>query len=426
MKRSRILILVFISFLIRLAVVPLYHHSDADTIFYWGKYLWETKDFLGFLGKGVPNAMPAVYPPLFYYLLFLWRGFYYLIEQFLWFLNINLKIFPSSVIFWFQSYEINIAFNKSLAIVSDLGCGYLIYKIIYLLTKNLKSSFFSAGFFLLFPASWYLSSYWGQVDSIFCAFVLLSVFLLLKEKYLLSFFVLGNSLLVKQTALIVLPVFLIFFLKKRKYAEIAVSSLFIFFESIILFFPFFPIKTLNSMTEFYLKSLSGEINYLVANGFNFWGLLYGFLPKSPNFPTLGISSSILGYFISLILILIIAVKFWRQSNIVLFLESLFLTIFGFFLFGPNMHERYFFPAYIFLCILIGMEKKWKKYGIVLSIIFILNLYNQWFYPAIPFLISMLNNQIFIKILITFNIVIYFLLLNDFLRVQSDKIDNIHK
>jgi len=65
----------FLSFVIRPIVAPLDHHSDAVSIINWAKYLWETNDFLFFLGKSVPDAVRANYPPLFLLPYFYMEGF---------------------------------------------------------------------------------------------------------------------------------------------------------------------------------------------------------------------------------------------------------------------------------------------------------------------------------------------------------------
>lgn len=426
MKDKKIIIFLFAALLLRLAVAPIYHHSDADTIFYWGKYLWETKNFLGFLGKEVPNAMPAVYPPLFYYLIFAWRGFYSLVGGFLWIINTKIGIFPSVLINWFASYETGIVFNKMAAVIADFGCAYFIYKISLLISGNKKLATGSAIFFLFFPASWYLSAYWGQVDSIWSFFVLLSVYALLKEKTFIAVFFAGISILFKQTAVLFFPLILFYGLKKKKIEAITLALAVLFFLTYAVYLPFLPNNTFASAFGLYLKSFRGEIDYLVANAFNFWALFFGFEPKPVNVLFLGFPAFWWGYFIFTMTALLVIGKLFNNLTKMNFLKAVFLFLQSAFLLLPRIHERYFFPAFIFLCILIGIENRWRKYGTILSILFLLNLYNLWFYPEIPILISLLKNRIVIKILIGINFVIYFRLLNNFLRVQSGKIENINK
>jgi len=51
MKRNKLhlfLLFLILASAIKLVLGAPYHHEDADQFFYWGKYLWEKKDFLFF------------------------------------------------------------------------------------------------------------------------------------------------------------------------------------------------------------------------------------------------------------------------------------------------------------------------------------------------------------------------------------------
>ncbi len=212
-----ILILAFL-FVGRIILAFLFSHSDTVSYYYWGKYLWEN-GFLGFLGKGIPNAMDAYYPPLAYYLLFLMRGFYLLIYKVFWQINLMIPAFPSNFIFWLETKEVGFAINKLPGIFSDFGIALLIYLIVKKVGRE-KLAIPATLAYLATPAVWYNSSLWGQNDSFCYFFVLLSFWLLLKNRILFSLVVFSLAIFTKQTAIIVLPVFLIFLLTKAKLKEI--------------------------------------------------------------------------------------------------------------------------------------------------------------------------------------------------------------
>lgn len=414
MKNKKIIILLFAALLLRLIIAPLYHHSDADTIFYWGKYLWESKNFLGFLGKEVPNAMPAVYPPLFYYLLFIWRGFYSLIAGFLWIFNTKIGIFPSGLISWFASYETGIGFNKLMAIFADFGCAYFIYKISLLISRDKKLSEYSALFFLIFPVSWYLSAYWGQVDSIWGFFIVLSVYLLLKNKLFLAVFSAGISLLLKQTAVLIFPLILFYCLKKKKFFVTAMVLMLLLFLMYAVYLPFLPDNTLPSAVGLYLKSFRGEIDYLVANAFNFWAFFFGFEPEPVDVLFLGFPAVWWGYFLFVLTGFLFFRKLWNSLTRENFLAAVFLFFQSAFLFLPRMHERYFFLAYLFLPPLATISRG-KICYLVMSTIFLLNLYHLWWHPKMPFLIGLLSSMVIVRGIIIINICIFLYLLINFLK-----------
>lgn len=415
---KRISLWFLAAFILRVAVSPLYYHQDADTYYYWGKYLWEKRDFLFFLGKAVPNAMPATYPPIFYYLLFLWRGFYEFVGSLIWFLNVKIPIFPSGLIPWYQSYNFGVAFNKIPAIIADIGLGLLIYKIGGKI-GNKKFAGLAAVLFLLLPAGWYNSAYWGQIESLYSFFVVLSFFLILKEKYLWSVVTFGCSLLIKPTGLFVLPALLIYFINKKKLVDFIVGGIAGLLLAWILYFPFQPVNTLPWAADFYLKSFSGEINFLTANAFNFWALIFGFKEKITVL-FLGFPAKYWGWGIFVIGLLAICYKQWHDRQKSSIFISAFLLAFSAFLFLPLMHERYFYTTLIFAAIVGSLSKKYLYLFVALSVIHFLNLYHFWWQPGIPFLITLLSNLAVVRGIILLSGYIFFMYLINFFKKWTSR------
>jgi len=391
---------------LRIVLSPIYHHSDADTIFYWGKYLWEKKDFLYFLGKAVPDAMPAVYPPIFYYLLFIWQGFYDLVGKIFWWSNLKWPLFPSSLIFWYQSFDVRIAFNKIPAILADLGCAWLIYSISRTLKAKESFSKLTALFFLFLPFSWYNSAYWGQVDSLYSFFILLGFFLILRQRYLLAIFLFGVSVLIKSSGIVVLPAVLILVVKKKRLIDLWWASLAVCLLAFILYFPFQPLNTLSWAVNFYLQSFRGELNYLVSNAFNFWALLFGFDQRSDGTTFWGIPFRLWGFLLFFLLVIIISAKLWQKTCTKQFILAAFLSSFAAFLFLPRIHERYFYTALLFSAILGSLGRKWLMIFILLSMLHFFNLYHFWWHPGIAFLTALLSNMFIIRAIIVSNIIIF--------------------
>ena len=410
--------LFFSAFVLRLAVAPLYHHSDPDNYYYWGKYLWETKDFLGFLGKSVPNAVTATYPPIFYYLLFLWRGVYESLGKILWWLNLKVSFFPSNLIFWFQSYGAGVAFNKLIAIIADLFCGYLILKIIKEIGGSRKFGLAAVIAFLFLPGSWYNSAYWGQIESLYSLFVLLSFFWILKGRVLWGTVALGVSALIKPTGLFVMPVFLTYALKKKKFIDLLFAGVFLVLIAIILYFPFQPASTFSWAVSFYFKSFKGELNYLVSNAFNFWSLLFGFDQRPDSSLFLGLPLFLYGFLVFFSIAILICFRLWKKETKKNLILSAFLCAFSAFLFLPRMHERYFFTAYVFLAVLSGLKKGYFYLFLTMSLIHFFNLYHFWWQPNIPFLVELLSNMMIIRGIIGISLGIFLYLLIKFIKDET--------
>lgn len=400
------------------------NHSDVVSYYYWGRYLWEN-GFFGFLGKGVPNAMDANYPPLAYYVLFLMRGFYLLVHEVFWRINLAIPFFPSNLIFWLETPQVGFAINKLPGIFSDFGSAFLIYLIIKKVGQE-KLAIPASLAYLITPAVWYNSSLWGQNDSFCYLFILLSFWLLLKNKSLLSLVVFSFAVFTKQTSLLVLPFFLIFLLKKAKWKDVILGALFFLIFAFILYFPFQPLNTLPSAFWFYLKSFRGELSYMVANAFNFWALFFGFDNRPDTNLLLGVPLFAWGIAIFVIFAGVIFLKLLKLKKEGYFFLATFLLAFAAFLFLPRMHERYFYPALVFGAVVGGFNKKWYGLFWLISIIHFLNLYHFWWVPKISPLIILLSNLLVVRGIIVISLAIFIYFLVQFLRSRKNESLNYYR
>ena len=83
-------------------------------------------------------------------------------------------------------------------------------KIIYLITKNKNKSYFC---YLCIIIN---SSIWGQCDTIYTSFLIISIYYLLKTKYIYSFIFYGIAFSFKLQAIFLLPLFIILFFTTNK------------------------------------------------------------------------------------------------------------------------------------------------------------------------------------------------------------------
>ncbi|WP_288845990.1 hypothetical protein [uncultured Fructobacillus sp.] len=96
---------------------------------------------------------------------------------------------------------------------------------------NVKNKFrnflFGYSFSILSPLVVLNSSFWGQADSIYAFFVLFSIFLIIKDKFMLSFIMLGLALAFKLQTVFILPFFFLIYALKKNFS--------------ILYFVFLPL-----------------------------------------------------------------------------------------------------------------------------------------------------------------------------------------
>jgi hypothetical protein len=91
-----------------------------------------------------------------------------------------------------------------------------------------------------------------------------------------------------------------------------------------------------------------------------------------------------------------------------------------FFFLTRMHERYTFPAFIPLIILSLSEKSYFKYLLILTFTHLLNVYNLWWFPRLPFLIKALQLGVIIRLISLTNFYLLFALLKSQLRSHASQ------
>jgi len=378
---SKKLILLFIlAFILRILLINVAYHGDLYNNLSWGqgavthglKDLYDVKEW----SHSIPNQ-----PPL-YILLFATTSFIYqTIGNLTNYLNNNVGIFPSSFV-WFWQNNGNIILLKLPSILADLGIAFVIFKFF----KKKDLGFKLAALWLFNPITFYNSAIWGQTDSIVNLLGLISIFFLTQKKLLSAMLFLTLSLLFKGSLAIFVPI-LFFYALWQKYdlqtwiKAILVSGIAIVLVS-IWFHPYLdlPIWLLNLYNK---QILPGEIGDLSANAFNFWYLVSHsrILDSTVYF---GLPARVWGYAISI-------------ASMAAIVTFLFMT---------RIHERYLYPFFPVATILIGFKRKFMIAYIILSFTFLLNMYNLFWAPAIPFLENILKNTQLSSILAVINLVVF--------------------
>lgn len=214
---------------------------------------------------------------------------------------------------------------------------------------------------ILLPTVILNSSYWGQCDSIYATFIIISLIYLIREKYLTSFILLGISFAFKLQFIFILPLYVLYFLAKRKlpihyFLIIPIVNLVMCLPSIA-----FGKNVIDCMKIYFNQT--GEYNNKISLNFpGIYNLVYDTEEFSneiplPNEYLSKIMIFILGLiFVSLALYVIIRkVKFDNNLIIEVALWSVMVSTFLL----PYMHDRYMFMADILsviYCILNGRKK----------------------------------------------------------------------
>ncbi len=384
MKNNWFVFLIIILFLLRIIFSFVVWHPDLNNHVDWGIRFFE----YGANKFYAPESNVWSYtwpnqPPGTIYMFAGIRRLYEFIFNVFWQLNIKIPAFPSIVISYFET-NLYPALLKLPAILSDFGIAYLIYKF-----TNKK---WASIVWLVNPVVWYNSTIWGQYDAVINFFALLSFYLLDKKKLKFAIFMFCFSIFTKASLLIFAPIFLIVAIRqnygvKDWISSISLTTVFIF----LLTLPFSDGNTFLWLYDLYTKKVFvQQLHVITANAFNLWSGIAGIHERPDSLPFLGFTYQIWGsvlFFVSYVPILFRLFKDQKTKTIV---WSLALTAFASFMLMTNMHERYIYPLFPYLTILIAFNfTSFISYSLI-SFITLLGMYNFWFMPRIEFVVSFLS------------------------------------
>lgn len=307
-------------------------------------------------------------------------------------------------------------FLKIPSLISDIGIGLIIF-LFFKKSIGERKALISTAFFLFNPVTIYNSALWGQTDSIVNFFFLLSLLFILENKFFRAFLFFFLSLFIKLSLLYVFPFFFIFIMFKKHSLGKSISYFILSaFVIIILTLPV-SASPLNWIVSFFANNATGEIKNISAFAFNFWWFVFkpkieiGFPINSFSFSEIELLSSplssqiflsiplfayaLLLFLLTTLPVIILTLRkkvvFHKQN----FIKVLSLIILSGFLFLPQMHERYLYPIFPLIAILIGFEKDYLIYYVLLSLLNFLNIYFVWhpmLSPSLPY--QTMNSQLF--------------------------------
>ncbi len=246
---------------------------------------------------------------------------------------------------------------KTISVVFDFGTAFLIFWIIkFILKKNDALTLLGVFLALFIPQILLNSAFWGQCDSIYTFFVVLSVFLILKKQPLWSAVAFGVSFAFKLQSVFFLPVLVLLWLNKKYHFW---YFLLIPVVYIVLMIPAMICgRSFVSCITVYGQQ-TGEYVYLSLNAPNIYAFMYRSMASNDSvIHHLVPAATVFG--LASILVLCIFL-FLTQKDIqfedmikITFLVALFAPFML-----PKMHERYFYIAEVFsILYLVINPKKW--------------------------------------------------------------------
>ena len=262
--------------------------------------------------------------------------------------------------------------SRMIPVLCDLLIGCVLF---FALRKwGLKSAVVGASLYIFNPAIMYDTSYWGQVDSVYTLFLLLSLQSLEGKKYFLSTLYASVAVLTKLQAFFFVPILaivLISNLRVKRILGIVLGDV-IFVTAIM--FPFIGVVGNIASNMF---SNFGQYPYVTMNALNPWFLLFSYaIPvfkqcmRDTNM-VYGISFRMVGYLAFAAYTGLVMYQIRKdERNLLLGSASI---AFASFMLPTEIHERYLFPFFP-LFLLIALRKR-EHIGVytILTITYLLNL-----------------------------------------------------
>lgn len=255
------------------------------------------------------------------------------------------------------------------ALMGDLVLGWLVFVIV---RRRLPAmAWLGLVLFALNPALLFDTVVWGQSDSVFTLMMLLATVLAIDGEFELSWGMAALAVLTKPQALALLPILALWTLARARPASWGTSALAFAAVGIIGAAPFQSGRPWTWLVSLY-GSTAAYYHETSVNAFNFMGLIGGLRQADAN-RVAGVSYFAVGMALLALMYLGLAVMLWRRRTAENMLAVCFLTVFGFFMFAPRMHERYLYPALVF-AVPLAVESGWMLAVLaVISATFLFNL-----------------------------------------------------
>ncbi len=249
------------------------------------------------------------------------------------------------------------------SILADVAIGWFIYRIAReKFGDNKNWILFFTALWVMNPMSMLDSAAWGQVDAILALLCLLMVWFIVKDKFILASVMLGLAIILKPQGIFMVPI-IGFALLRRLFKKkdspktetvlLILKCILVCAGTVILVALPFGIKMKPSFFEWLFNLYVGTANGYkgaTVNSYNFYYVIRQNWTQDSTIFKFGLSYFAFG----MIMIILTCLGVWamyqftkRDDKSVPFLLAATL-VYMVTMFGPRMHERYFFPAAVLL------------------------------------------------------------------------------
>lgn len=294
------------------------------------------------------------------------------------------------------------------SLIADLGIGAIVYAMVNRRGKKGTKPLLAASLYLFNPAALYNSAVWGQMDSINNLFFMFSLWFLTEKRIVASAIMLVVSLLVKFSLLFIVPfwaitAWIICGKDKKPFATA------MFYGTVLILLSVMPLSDnpIQWILSYLASHATGEMTNITAFAYNAWWVLFRpelvfevaqdltrvvdiRLMHAPLTQTMygSVSLGFLAVVTALVVQFPVYVSYLRvlgrrrSERAVIVGYAAVLSVLSY-LFLPQMHERYLYPAFAPFAVLVGFGVPVLRELIVLSMLSMINLVSVWHPMPLP-------------------------------------------
>ena len=349
----KVVFLLLLAVAMRVGYLDIVGHNDLDIHHIWAVSVWQN----GLPGIYAQNfRSPFNYPPVYLVVLAL-------INQ-VWSPAANTTIFTDPQF---------LLLHKWFPVFAEILLIAVVYR---WLQKYKRLQWIIAGLLAIYPGLIITSAFWGQIDSIMTLFMVLSLVMLNRNRPRLAWFFFGLALLTKFPAILLFPILLILTFRRNGIRETFIALLITVISITVVLFPFVMGSGFQNAIRPFANATDVE-PATTAYAYNLWYTLIPGIAAArpalvydavPNTLTLyGLTYRQIGLLLLGFYSLLICFDMWRrpgEKREFVWASAIYCA---FFLLPTQVHERYLYPAAIFLLIAIAQDR--RLWPVALGIMF---------------------------------------------------------
>lgn len=348
-----------------LAMIFAGHPTDINNFKIWGMHA--VKVGLGgyFLG---PDKIWCDYPPLYVYVLGAFSWLYHLFDR--------------TFAYW-SGPGFTLAI-KLPALLAELGCGALIYKLVRRHAR-FGVALAAMALYLFNPATNYDTAIAGQMNSVIGLMQLGSLYLLLKHRHASALVLGAMAVLVKPQGLILIPLYALVVMRRKDWKAIGIAAVASLALAFLVTAPFvMPHLGATGVFPWLYEQYTKQADlypFSSIQAFNLWALTDMWQPDSRLI--LGVTHKVWGLVLFAGAYLACVIAWWRRSDrdeVALF-QAAALIMTAFFLFPTRMHERYLHYTLILGMVPAAMSLRWRWPIALFSFTFLVNVFYELKFPS---------------------------------------------